>query len=512
MGFYSAYDTTPASAAARGALSSGGVPHSTRLCCLVTGAPASSLALRHSQCMRIPLLIFAGAAALFVSSSRPPPRRHRPARRAVMADIAPGSRDWWPWAAENGLDVKLLCGAAPKTTPTSRREARKAGLRDEETKEVGWNATKLPGMKGKLCYWHTSNPTRFTTRKMDLLAKLGRAAPKQKRTKKRGFSSSKLARRNATQKREKTDRFADDYQEPHEARERRDNRNKCREAAAGRQIGTSPSAKSKIFNEIAFLGELYALMYIGLFNPNIRPLICVCELWWLLERHDIECEFERWYGWMEDMWWCTNGSVAGSGGIAGRLIKLGLGTYKNTDGWPEVKHPANMKRVEALLGVSEGYLRGNGVGPFYKTYLPEKPGLLVYQIHHASRPPWWSRTSCWHRLVATLRNLRRPEDQIFPGRLFKGRAFKPKPDGSEWFAGAGPWCLSPIMRRAALLKIDGSALAPAGFSGPQRTIVIMSLASLYKGRPMYVRHGAEPLNLDRYYESRGPQLSRRSPR
>ena len=89
---------------------------------------------------------------------------------------------------------------------------------------------------------------------------------------------------------------------------------------------------------------------------------------------------------------------------------------------------------------------------------------------------------------------------------------QPAPNGSEWFAGAGPWCLGPIVRRAALLKIDGSALAPAGFTGPQRTIVIMSLASLYKGRPMYARHGAEPLNLDRYYESRGPRLSRRSPR
>ena len=215
---------------------------------------------------------------------------------------------------------------------------------------------------------------------------------------------------------------------------------------------------------------------------------------------------------MEDMWYCSNGSRAGSGGIAGRLLKLGLGTYKNTDGWPEFEQPANMGRVAALLGVTEDYLRGNGVGPFYKTYLPEKPGRLVYQIHHASRPPWWSRTSCWHRLVATLRNLRRPEEQIFPGRLFRGRAFKPKPDGSEWFAGAGPWCLGPVMKRAALLKIDGAYLAPEGFTGPQRTIVIMSLASLYKGRPMYVRHGAEPLNLDRYYESRGPQLSRRSPR
>ena len=217
---------------------------------------------------------------------------------------------------------------------------------------------------------------------------------------------------------------------------------------------------------------------------------------------------------MEDKWWCANGSVAGSGGVAGRLVNLGLGTLKNTDGWPEVKQPANMGRVAALLGVTEGYLRQNGVGPFYKTYLPYEPGQLVYQTHHASRPPWWSRTSCWHRLVATLRNLRRPEEQIFPGRdVVAGRRSKPAPDGSEWFAGAGQWCLGPVIRRAALLRIDGRKLAPAALAdGPQYTIVIMSLASLYKGRPMYVRHGAELLNLDRYYESRGPQLSRRSPR
>ena len=38
----------------------------------------------------------------------------------------------------------------------------------------------------------------------------------------------------------------------------------------------------------------------------------------------------------------------------GRLVKLGLGTYKNTDGWPQVpSSPPVMGRVEALLGVSE---------------------------------------------------------------------------------------------------------------------------------------------------------------
>ena len=80
----------------------------------------------------------------------------------------------------------------------------------------------------------------------------------------------------------------------------------------------------------------------------------------------------------------------------GRLVNLGLGTLKNTDGWPEVKQPANMGRVAALLGVTEGYLRQNGVGPFHKTYLPEEPGKLVYAafgtsyelvLHTISRSP-----------------------------------------------------------------------------------------------------------------------------
>jgi hypothetical protein len=36
------------------------------------------------------------------------------------------------------------------------------------------------------------------------------------------------------------------------------------------------------------------------------------------------------YGWMEDQWWWSTGSKAGSGGIAGRLKALGLGIYRIT--------------------------------------------------------------------------------------------------------------------------------------------------------------------------------------
>jgi len=433
----------------------------------------------------------------------------------VMAAIDEGSDNWWLWAEENGLDVRT-CESAPPNTQKGRQDAYAAGLRDDSGivgrggSGTGWNVTtRIPGTGASKCYFHTDYPTRYTRKLRDLRVKLNRDAPKRKSSN-QGFTNTKDLKR---ERKRKADLPPGHNQLPHvvEAQKRRDNLSICRRAAAGRQIGTSTRAKSKVFNNCKFLGELYALMYIGLFNPHIRPLICVCELWWLLDKYGIKCEFERWYGWMEDMWYCENGSVAGSGGIAGRLVKLGLGTTTDfANSWPEFEQPADTERVAQLLGVSKESLRG--VGPFHKTFLPQKPGRIVYQIHHASRPPWWSRTSCWHRLVATLRNLRRPEAQIYPGRPFRGRAFKPKPDGSEWFAGAGQWCLGPVMRRAALLKIDGSALAPAGFTGPQRTIVIMSLASLYEGRPMYVCHGAETLNLERLLRESRPSLSRRSPR
>ena len=115
-----------------------------------------------------------------------------------MAEIEKGSDKWWAWAAEGGLDVKTTA-TEPKSDRDSRREARKAGLRDEDTEEVGWNMTKGLGGKGHNCFWHTSDLTHFTTRKMDLLAKLGRAAPKQKRAK-RQFTSGKREKRDKKHK------------------------------------------------------------------------------------------------------------------------------------------------------------------------------------------------------------------------------------------------------------------------------------------------------------------------
>ena len=138
-------------------------------------------------------------------------------------------------------------------------------------------------------------------------------------------------------------------------------------------------------------------MYIGLFNPNIRPLICVCELWWLLERYDIECEFERWYGWMEDMWWCQNGSRAGSGGVAGRLKALGLGDFDNRTTWPAVEASqvlADPGRVMDVLGVPESQRDSfcERVDKFRVTYLARMPGRAAYTTNHAMRPAWFSRT------------------------------------------------------------------------------------------------------------------------
>ena len=49
--------------------------------------------------------------------------------------------------------------------------------------------------------------------------------------------------------------------------------------------------------------------------------------------------------------------------------------------------------------------------------------------------------------MATLRNLRRPGHQIYPGHgVVAGRRPLWAPNGREWFAGAGPWCLGPIVR------------------------------------------------------------------
>ena len=202
---------------------------------------------------------------------------------------------------------------------------------------------------------------------------------------------------------------------------------------------------------------------------------------------------------MEDMWWSDGGSRAGSGGVAGRLKALGLGDFDNRTTWPGIDAAelpdVDMERVADLLDLDDPEERKrvlDAIQAFKVTYLPVTPGRAAYTTNHAARPPWFSRTTCWHRLVMTLRNNMRPEEQIFPGRdddYYKAasvRRSKPPPNGLEWFAGPGPWCLVPIVTRAALLRVDGRVLAPADFTGQQHTIVMMSLASLHNGRPMLI--------------------------
>ena len=63
-------------------------------------------------------------------------------------------------------------------------------------------------------------------------------------------------------------------------------------AKAGCRVGGATWARSEYYTP-EFIGELYALQYIGLFNPHIRPLICCCELEALSKKYGIEIEWER---------------------------------------------------------------------------------------------------------------------------------------------------------------------------------------------------------------------------
>ena len=63
-------------------------------------------------------------------------------------------------------------------------------------------------------------------------------------------------------------------------------------AKAGCRVGGATWARSEYYTP-EFIGELYALQYIGLFSPAIRPLICCCELRHLSEKYGIEIEWER---------------------------------------------------------------------------------------------------------------------------------------------------------------------------------------------------------------------------
>ena len=123
---------------------------------------------------------------------------------------------------------------------------------------------------------------------------LGAAAP-PKKSGGLGFQRPLDARRTAKAKEEQTGRFAPGYRnrpEVVEGQSKAERRQIFQEAKAGRRVGTCTPTRSGLYT-CEFIGELYALQYIGLFNPAIRPLICCCELRHLSEKYGIEIEWER---------------------------------------------------------------------------------------------------------------------------------------------------------------------------------------------------------------------------
>ena len=202
-----------------------------------------------------------------------------------------GLKEWWE---RSGLVVKCL---KPADTPFRtecqfRRDARKANLRSEDTDLEGWNASRPPG--SGLAYWHTNDKTRYTTRVIPLRAKLELDAPKRKSTG-RGFSSAPERKANARQRDEQEGVHAPDYYQRPEviaAQSEGARRQLFLKAKAGHRVGASNVDRSKLYTP-EFIGELYALQYIGLFNPHIRPLICCCELEALSKKYGIEIEWER---------------------------------------------------------------------------------------------------------------------------------------------------------------------------------------------------------------------------
>ena len=201
-----------------------------------------------------------------------------------------GSKVWWE---KSGLVVKCLKPTDEpfKTKSQSRQDAQKANLRSESTGLEGWNVSRVDAL---LAYWHTNDKTRYTTRVIPLRAKLELDAPKRKSTR-RGFSHPSTEKNHAKAKLEQTGNQAPDYYQRPEviaARSERERRMLFLQAKVGRRVGGATWARSEYYTP-EFIGELYALQYIGLFNPHIRPLICCCELEALSKKYGIEIEWER---------------------------------------------------------------------------------------------------------------------------------------------------------------------------------------------------------------------------
>ena len=194
-----------------------------------------------------------------------------------------GEEAWW--TARPQLNVKT------KDTPftcnkTTRNFAVSKGLKDHE----GWHAKQLDSTV--LC-WHEKDPKYYSTITR-VRKELGAAAPPRKSTDK-GLSSLSKTKYRAKEKKEQKGNFAPGYwnrPEVVEGLSEGSRRQIFLNAKAGRRVGTCTTTRSGLYT-CEFIGELYALQYIGLFSPAIRPLICCCELWHLSEKYGIEIEWER---------------------------------------------------------------------------------------------------------------------------------------------------------------------------------------------------------------------------
>jgi len=197
----------------------------------------------------------------------------------------PSTVDQGWWDARPHLKVKIKDPPFPCTTRT-RKFAVSKGLKDHE----GWHASQA---STKVLCWHENVPKLYSTI-TKVRAELGVAAPPRKSSDK-GLSSSSVKKNDAKAKKEQRKVFAPGYDNRPEVVARlaeSQRRIIFQEAKAGRRVGTCTRTRSGLYT-CEFIGELYALQYIGLFNPNIRPLICCCELWHLSEKYGIEIEWER---------------------------------------------------------------------------------------------------------------------------------------------------------------------------------------------------------------------------
>ena len=191
----------------------------------------------------------------------------------LFGGAAEGTAEWW--AAHPDLNVQTAARAFD-STPASRQAAHAAKLGPD------WNKSETPwGRGGQFAYWHTKAPTLYTTSVELLRRALGATAPARKSTSK-GFSNPSTLRHSEKQKVEQTGKYDPNYKSGGapggpEARLEAYYVQIYRNAKVGRRVGASNGTRSEMYT-CGYIGELFALQYVGLFNPQVRPLVCCCEL------------------------------------------------------------------------------------------------------------------------------------------------------------------------------------------------------------------------------------------